>query len=130
MAAWLCGIFLVVAFIIISKVIGVIENSSRVFAVSKQSIQIMQDHDIDDLTKEKAIQGHAIELFRLFALITLGSAFALAIPFAVVYLLSLLEIVSLQRVLELSLSWEFLGLILAASVVYFVWKGRKSKRQA
>jgi len=127
MAAWRCVIFLVVAFIIISKVIGVIENSTRVFAVSKESMQIMQDHAMDDLVKEKAVQGYAIELFKLFFLITLGSAVALAVPFAVVYGLSVLDIVSLQQVLELSLSWKFLGLILAASVVYFVWKSRKLK---
>lgn len=84
---------------------------------------------MDDLAKEKAVQGYAIELFKLFALITLGSAVALAVPFAVVYICSLMDLVSMQQVIDLSLSWEFLGLILVASVIYCLWKIRKPKLQ-
>lgn len=79
---------------------------------------------MDDLDKEKAIQGCAKELIKLFSLITIGSVIALVVPLAIVYLLSLLDIVSLPEVLELSLSWEFLALVVTASVLYFWWKGR------
>ena len=124
MLIWLCAIFLVLGFIIIGKVIGIIENGTRVFVVAKQSIGILQDANMDDLVKEKAIQGYAKELIKLFSLITIGSLIALMVPLGIVYLLSLVDIVSLSEVLELSFSWEFLALVLTASVLYFWWKRR------
>jgi hypothetical protein len=122
MLVWLCAIFLVLGFIVIAKVIGIIENGTRVFVVAKQSIGILQDANMDDLVKEKAVQGCAKELIKLFSLITIGSLIALMVPLGIVYLLSLFGIVSLPEVLELSLSWEFLALILTASILYFWWK--------
>jgi hypothetical protein len=124
MLVWLCAIFLVLGFIVISKAIGLIENGSRVFVVAQQSIGILQDANMDDLVKEKAIQGFAKELIKLFSLITIGSLIALMVPLGIVYLLSLFGIVSFPEVLELSLSWKFIALILIVSVLYFGWKRR------
>jgi hypothetical protein len=47
-------------------------------------------------------------LFLLFLLLTLGAALALALPAGVIWILDVLQVVSLRAVIDVTLSWQFL----------------------
>ena len=122
MIVWLCAIFLVVGFIIVSHFVGLIDKCKQVFVVSGEAVSLLQDSTIDDLEQERGVQRCAIKLLQIFVIVTALSALSVVTPFLVVYVASLVGAVSLDAVIELSLSWEFILLLCVASAVYYLVK--------
>lgn len=125
MTTWLSAIFLVVGFIIVSKLVGLIEKCKQVFAISREAATILGDSSMDELEQERAIQQRALHLLRLFCVVTILSALAVLSPLLIVYGASLLGLVSLEQVIELTLSWRFIILISGVSLLYFLFKSIK-----
>jgi len=108
------AIFLVVGFIFILKVAKLVEKSTRVVSISKQAVAELRDAELSEDTKEAAMQSHAVQLLGLFVWITIGGIAAVFLPVLLIWCLDQLQLVSLDAVLEVALSWTF---IIAATVL-------------
>lgn len=100
--------FLVIGFIAILKGLNVVENSARAITITKRAIADLRSSEMEDEVKEVAMQTHAKHLFGLFLLITLSGFAALLIPLAVIWILDRLQLLSLDAVLDATVSWQFI----------------------
>ena len=110
------GIVIVLGFLIFVKIFGLVEKSTKVISIAKSSMSIVQNANLDEYEKEIAMQKHAKQLFALFFFITLGSITALAVPFGLVWLMELAKILTVNKVIETTLSWEFITATLIFSI--------------
>lgn len=120
------GVILVLGFLVFIKLFKLVEKSTRVVSVAKSALATVRDNNLDDYQKEKTMQKNAKELLSLFFLITLGSALALAIPLGIVWVMELSNLLTMNEVIDLTLSWEFIGIAVVLSIGYF-WLTRKRK---
>jgi uncharacterized oligopeptide transporter (OPT) family protein len=102
------AIFLVVGFVALIRMFGLIKKCGDVFDLVKSSLAVLRNPSLDDDAKESAMQSYARQLFLLFLLLTLGAALALALPAGVIWILDVLQVVSLRAVIDVTLSWQFL----------------------
>ena len=124
MLVWLAAVLLVVLFAMGLNWFKVIATSRQALATSQRVVGTLRDPTMTDLQKEKAMQASSLELFKCFALILLGCALALAVPFAIIWLLDLAGLVSLDAVLALTLSIPFLlaTTVIAIVVIFLIRK--------
>jgi len=101
---WIGVAFLVLGFVFLVHAFGLIERSKDVVAISRDSLAVVRDPNLDDEAKEVTLQRNAIKLLRLSLILVGGGAAAVFLPFGVVWLCSVLEIVSLKSVLALAFS--------------------------
>lgn len=122
------AVFLVIGFIIFMKFFSLVEKSSEVVTISKSAVKIVQNKNLADHQKEIAMQRHAKELMSLFFLITVGSIFALIIPFSFIWFLELVGLLRVDDVIQTTLSLEFIIATLIITIVYF-WliRGKSGK---
>ena len=114
------AIFLVVGFVALVKAFGLVRKCGEVLDVARSSLAVLRNPALDDDAKESALQSNAVKLFSLFVLLTAGAALALALPAGLIWVLDVLQVVSLRAVLEVTLSWQFL---LASTVIGLVaWR--------
>ena len=126
MMSFFGAIFLVIGFVVLIKYLKVIEKSSKVLSIAKQSFVIINDSKSSDLQKEIAMQKYAKELLLLFLVISFSSLLALAIPAALVWLMELSGLLSFQSVIDITLSWEFIvGSIVVSIVVMWLMSRKK-----
>lgn len=114
------SLLVVVGFLIFLKVFKVVEKSSEVFGVTKTALAVVNNRDLNDLQKEKMMQAHAKSLFILFFFVTVGSFLSLALPFGLVWLLELMGLVSVDAVIAMTLSWQFIVATIVITVIYFI----------
>ena len=119
------AIFLVIGFIFILKISGLVEKSTRVINISKQAMSQLRNPELSDDDKELAMQAHSKKLVVLFFLITIGGIAAVFLPFAMIWGLDHLGLISVDAVLGVALSWPF---IVVTSVVIIVVLVIKRKR--
>lgn len=118
------AVLLVVGFIIFMKLFSLAEKSLQVVHISKSAVKIVRNRNLNDHQKEIAMQKHAKELLSLFFSITLGSIVAITIPFAFIWLLEFVGILTVDAVIEITLSLEFIIATLVITIGYF-WLIRK-----
>ena len=116
------AIFLVIGFVFILKISRLVEKSTRVIDISKQAVAELRNSELSDDAKESAMQSHAKRLFGLFFLITLGGVAAVVLPIAVIWGLDRLELVSIDAVMQVALSWPFFVAVTVLIVVAVVVK--------
>ncbi len=114
MIDWILAFFLVLAFVALLEVFGLVERGRQVVEIARKSIETIGNKELDDDAKEAALQRDAKRLFVLFFILTAGGAAALAIPMGVIWVLDWLGLASLDAVVDVSISVEF---IIAGSVV-------------
>ena len=102
------AIFLVVGFVSLVRMFGLVRRSGEVFDLARASLAVLRNSSLDDAAKESALQSHATRLFSLFFLLTAGAGLALALPAGIIWILDVLQVVSLRAVLDVTLSWQFL----------------------
>lgn len=126
--AWIGGFILVLGFLLFLKVFKVVNKSRDVIEVAKISLSTVRNKELSDLEKEKIMQKNAMKMFPLFLWISIGSILALLIPMALVWLLEQIGIMKLDEVIQLSLSWLFIGVSLVVSVlIFWIWKIKNKK---
>ncbi|MEY2981540.1 MAG: hypothetical protein ACO4CT_02890 [Planctomycetota bacterium] len=108
------ALFLVAGFLAVAHVLRMVPRAREVMARSRDAVRDLRDPGLDDLAREKAVQGHALRLAWLFVLLVLISATALGVPLAVVFGLDRLGVVELQAVLDVTLTPIFLIGVTAA----------------
>lgn len=116
MEGFLGACLVVAGFVVLAHFVGLIPRTAEVVSRSKESIAVLKDPQLDDDAKEQFMQRNAVALFKLLALLLLGSAIALLAPFAVIWLAEKVGLLSLDSTMEMLLRWDFL---LGATVVGF-----------
>ncbi|MBK7284778.1 MAG: hypothetical protein IPK89_12830 [Sphingomonadales bacterium] len=116
-AASLAAAFIVLGFAMILSRLGLVALASEVRHLSQRSLNVLRDALLDDDAKEAAMQANARALFAKFIHLTLGLAFALLVPVALIWGVSLTGIVSFETVMAVSLTWPFL---LAGGILFIV----------
>ena len=117
MSSWIGAFILVISFIFLLKLLRLVENSLKVISIAKESVQVMKDPALDDLQKEKSLQKHSIKLFSLFFIILISSVLALTLPLGLIWIFEQFDLLVLDNILEVALSWQF---ILASTVLAIV----------
>ncbi len=102
------AIFLVAGFVALVRLFGLVKKCGNVVDLARSSLAVLNNPSLGDDVKERTLQGHATRLFSLFLTLTLGAALALALPAGLIWILDVLEVVSLRAVIEVTLSWQFL----------------------
>ena len=116
-AASLAAAFIVLGFAMILSRLGLVALASEVRHLSQRSLNVLRDALLVDDAKEAAMQANARALFAKFIHLTLGLAFALLVPVALIWGVSLTGIVSFETVMAVSLTWPFL---LAGGILFIV----------
>lgn len=130
MTAWIAAGFLVVGFLVLLRLFGLVENSRRVVAISRRSLEVIRSPSLSDEAKQTALQSDAKQLFRLFFVLAFGGAAAVLLPLGVVWLGDRLGLLSLTSVLAVALSPAFLigsGLL---AVLALFWGSGGGAREA
>jgi hypothetical protein len=121
LSAYLGAVFLVAGFIVMLKLLGLVERSRRVVATSKAAMAALSDKELDDDQKEAAMQTHAKSLGLDFVLLTARLAIALLAPAGVILLLDRAGVLSFDAVISAVFSLELiLGGTLLTVIVFWV----------
>jgi len=114
MADLLGASLVVVGFAILAHYVGLVPRTTEVVAIAREAIAVLKDPQMDDEVKERVMQRNAILLFKLLGLLLLGSAVALSVPIAMIWLAERVGLLSLDSSLDMLLRWDF---ILAVTIV-------------
>ncbi|MCA9257071.1 MAG: hypothetical protein KDA33_15585, partial [Phycisphaerales bacterium] len=98
------AVFLVAGFVAVIRALGLAETGRHVVAEARQSVSVVRNGALGDDQKEKALQQSAKKLFRSFFTLALGGAAALFAPLLVVWIADALGWISLNAVIDASLS--------------------------
>lgn len=121
---WAAGV--VVTFGLIVVGLGLPARAREVGRRSMDGIDVLRDPSLDDGTKEKALQRHAVELFKLLVILTGGSALAIAVPLGGVWLLERLGLASLHGVLVVLGRIDFLvATTVVGLLAFFLLRGSR-----
>lgn len=126
MEGWIGASLLVIGFVIVCRVFRLVESARRVFSVSGAAFAVMGDPTLDEDSKERAMQRHAIHLFGLFLRLVIGGGLALALPIGTLWIAERAGWISLQASLETGLSLPFILVVTAVSIL--AWLGWKRLR--
>ncbi|HEY0946610.1 MAG TPA: sulfotransferase [Opitutaceae bacterium] len=123
--AWLGASLLVAGFAVLCKLFGLVSGTRQVVIRARQSLLVLGDATLPDEAKEKALQAHALHLFRLFGLLVVGGAAALALPLAGLWGADRYGLFSWDEVLATTLSWPFLLISAVAMAAVFGLRPRR-----
>lgn len=107
MMALLGGVVVVVGFVLLIQLGGLVRKSAQVIALTKAALIVVRDAGIDDAQKEIALQGYAVALFVLFFQITVLSVVAIALPFLIIWLMEIAQLVTVNEVVDTMFSITF-----------------------
>lgn len=107
-AAWAGAAFIIIAFGWLLVRFNLVEMAAAVSRESRASVAVMRNPALGDDAKERLMQAAAKAMFGLFAKLTFGLAAALALPMALVWLVSKTGLLSFDQVIAVSLTWPFL----------------------
>ena len=119
-ASILGGCVVVICFVALVEKTGLIRRSNKVLERAKLAALDISNSELDDDAKEVAMQSHAKSLFSLFFQITLAALICLFLPLALIWGLERLNLLSLNAVLEMTVSWKFL--LASSAMVYLFFK--------
>ena len=105
---WAAACFIVMAFLVITRLLGVVPRVGEVVQSSRGALADLRNKNLSDVEKERAMRAHALRLLVLFTILTLSLVAAAAVPLGLVRLADLAGLVVLGAVFELLVSWEFL----------------------
>lgn len=113
------AIVIVVLFVILLKKFRLVENSVQVISISRMALSDIRNPELTDDQKETRVQKHALQLFRFFFILTVSVVLSFAIPLGLIWLLDYFSLMSIQAVIDISLSVWFLVASTLFLVVFF-----------
>ncbi|GEM_PF-207975 len=116
--ALLAASFLVIGFLILFRLLNLMELARDSLNVSRSSLFEISRRDIEDEEKEKNLRCHSLRLLKAIAALMLGSVMAAGLPLVILWGLDIVGLVSLENTLQIASSWPFL---LAATVITFLF---------
>lgn len=125
MTAWIGAAVLVSGFVLLLQKFGLVKRSRDVVAASRRSFDVLRDPSLSDEAKETALQKEAKWLLVSFVVLTLGGAAAFLIPLGVIWAGGRIGWVSLESVLDVTISPPFLILSGVLIVAVFVFSRKQ-----
>ena len=98
------------------KVFGLFPRALQVVRTSRSALEVMNTPALGDDRKESLLQGYGLALLRSFLDLLIRCAGAIAIPIGLLMALECAGVMSLEAVLDLTLSWPFLLI----SIIVFI----------
>jgi len=129
MIPWISAAFLVTAFVILAHRLKLVEKSKHAADTAHKSLKIVANPDLSDEEKETELQRNAITLFRLFLVLAIGGATAVLLPIGVLWLCSLVNILSLEAALRAAISPAFLIVSGLLALAFLTWNANRSDEQ-
>lgn len=130
MISWVAASLLVTGFLILIKVLHVIDNCFKVISIASEAASVVTDKKLDDLSKEKQLQAATLQLLKLFVLILAGSIASVGIPAALIWSLHYAGIGSWDETLATTLSWPFIAAsTVAGCIAFYFMKGKRSEAE-
>ena len=124
------ALFMVILFAVLLEVLGVVDRAREVVATSQTAMSALRNPDLSDDEKERTMQQSSVTMFKLLFFLVVGTAAAILIPLAVVWVAEQAGLVTVGAVLDLFLRWDFLiGSSLLGIAVYLAvakWLRRNS----
>ena len=105
---WAAACFIVMAFLVITRLLGVVSRVGEVVQSSRGALADLRNKNLSDVEKERTMRARALRLLVLFTILTLSLVAAAAVPLGLVGLVDLAGLIALGAVFELLVSWEFL----------------------
>ena len=118
MIEWIASALLVVAFVALLKTLQLNKRGNDIIEIALDSLEILSSSQLSDEQKESGLQKNSIKLFGLFFKLISGFAVALALPLGVLWLADQIRLVSLNAVLELTISPLFL---IVSTLLIVLW---------
>ena len=121
--SFLLAVFVVVAFAAVLERLHLPDRAREVRDRANDALAVLRDPALSDARKERELQGHSVALFRLLGILVGGSALALALPLAVVWLLGQVGVSSFGAVLSVLERLDFLAAVTVAGLLgYLVYR--------
>jgi hypothetical protein len=102
-----------------------VERSSKINGIVRQSAATAANRSLSDDEKGRALRRHSLTLFGLFASLTFGLALAVGLPILLVWLLALARLWSFEGALKATVSWP----LLIAGLLPFLFIFLRSERR-
>jgi hypothetical protein len=126
----LSALMVVIIFAVLLHVFGLVDRASEVLSIGRRAAATLRDPTLSDADKERQMQQSSLKLFRLLAVLVIGSAAALLTPLALIWLADFVGLLSFGSVLDMFLRWDFIigGTIIgiASYVASVRWLKRSS----
>lgn len=115
------ALFVVVGFAAIIEYLDLPGRARAVGQRSKTTLSVLRDDSMEDREKETALQQQSRQLFRLLGILVGGSALALGLPLAIVWLLGRMGVGSFWGTLGILERIDFLaGVTVAGGLGYLL----------
>ena len=113
-----------VVFLLSFHWLRIVDVGRRIIDVSRRASTIISDPDLDDLEKEKAVQGATLDLAKGFVSIVVRSAAAVALSFVPMYLADYFDFVPTEQVIAFLSRWDVIAILSAAIILFFLLRSR------
>jgi len=119
--------FVVVTFAALIERFGLVQRTREVSVRAADCVAVLRDPLLDEITKERTLQRHALRLFGLSGILLGGGVLALVVPLVGVWVLSRVGVVSFGGVLEMLTRFDFLAATAVIGLVVYVvvWLARR-----
>ena len=124
----LLAIVVVVTFATLLEWLRIPPRARQVVDVAGASLSALRDPDLDDVSKEQALQRQALHLFRLFGVIAALSLLALLVPIGAVWLMDIAGLASLAKVMLVLERVDFLVAVALVGVAVVATRRRLRNR--
>lgn len=122
------AVFITIGFLFLMEKFGLVEKSVKAVKVSQLALNDIRNAELSERQKEDAMQQYAKQLSFLFISLLIRGAAAAMLPVLVVYLLGMLDLLSFEHTINITMSIPFLLSALFIGVAYFiVFKKRGSE---
>lgn len=121
MIEWTISLILLVCFILLIRIFRLIERSNSVITISRGSFELIRSLNIDDRSKEIALQGNSKRLFKLFLVLAFGGAAAVLIPVGLLWLGDAVGLISMESVIDTAFSTSFLIVSCVLAALFFIF---------
>jgi hypothetical protein len=109
-----------IVFFVCFRLCGIVAASARAIEISRRAAAVMREPATSEEEKERAIRGFSIQLFALFASITVRGLVLVAAPVLLVAAFSCVGLARFDEVVDLLVSWQTI-LLTSVAFVFFMW---------
>lgn len=121
---------IVIVFAVLLHLLGLVQRTREVLTIGREASNTLRDTTISDSEKERRMQQSSLRMFRLLALLIIGTAVALTAPLALLWTMQFAGLLSVENVLQMFVRWDFIVgasiLGIAAYIASVRWLNRNS----
>jgi hypothetical protein len=121
MTSFFGAVLLVGGVIALIKVFGLFPRAWQAVRTSRNVLDVINDPELGEDRKESLLQGYSLSVLSSSLDLLIRGAGSIAIPVGLLWALEFAGVVSLNAVLDLTVSWPFLlGGVLAAIAAFWL----------